>query len=398
MNSDRILFVSRRQLIRGLLAATAFGVTTKFGAGCAANNSSEQAGAAGNASPEKQTVVGFIYVGSKNDFGYNQGHAIGAAALAAKYPWIKLVEQENVPETTAVAEAMRDMIDQDDAQILFPTSFGYYDPHILKIAPDYPEVQFFHNGAVYKEGVDPKNVGSFDGYIYESQYVAGVAAGLTSKTGKLGFVGAKPIPSVLRNLNSFALGARSVKPETTVQAVFTGNWTEPIKEAEAVNSMVDQGIDVVSCHVDSPKVVIETAEKRGIFSSGYHTDQSSLAPKGFLTAAVWDWATFYTRLLGDIHAGKSLMKGDIPHMMRGGIQAGYCTIAPYGPAVSAETKQTTDAVLAKLKQGNLDVFSGEIKDNQGKVVIPAGKALKPKDPILEGMNFLVEGVIGSVGS
>jgi basic membrane lipoprotein Med (substrate-binding protein (PBP1-ABC) superfamily) len=140
--------------------------------------------------------------------------------------------------------------------VLFPTSFGYFDPHILKVAPHYPTIQFLHCGGLYQDGKHPKNVGSYFGYIDESQYIAGIVAGGMSKSGKLGFVAAKPISQVLRNINNYTLGARSIKPNTTVHVIFTGDWSLPVREAEATNSLVDQGIDVVTCHVDSPKVVI----------------------------------------------------------------------------------------------------------------------------------------------
>src|SRR5207302_7590471 len=142
-------------------------------------------------------------------------------------------EEASVPETTAVQETMRNMINLDGATMLFPTSFGYFDPHILKVAKQYPKVQFFHCGGMYTEGKHPANVGSYFGYIDEAEYVSGIIAGLTSKSHKLGFIAAKPIPQVLRNINSYTLGARSVKPETTVQVVFTGDWSLPVKEAEA---------------------------------------------------------------------------------------------------------------------------------------------------------------------
>jgi basic membrane protein A and related proteins len=395
VSTRRFLHLSRRQIIRGLLATTAFGVTARFGTGCSSAQTESSADAGGKDEP---LTVGFIYVGPKDDYGYNQAHAEGAAGMAKKLTWVKITEEANVPETTAVQESMRSMIDQDGAKVLFPTSFGYFDPHILKMAEEYPDVQFFHCGGLYKDGVHPKNVGSYYGYIDEAQYVAGVVAGLTSKSGKLGFIGAKPIPQVLRNINSFTLGARSVKPTITTQVVFTGNWAEPIKEAEAANSMADQGIDVLTCHVDSPKVVMETAEKRGIFSSGYHANQSTLAPKGYLTGAEWDWTSVYTKLIEDIHSGKKLMDGGIPHVLRGGLKDGFCKMSDYGPAVSAEAKQAADAVKAKFMDGSMVIYKGQIKDNQGKVVVAASQEMKQLDPKLEEMNYLVEGVIGSVGS
>lgn len=387
--------LSRRQVIRGLLATTAFGATVKLGSGCAASSTNASDAAAGDDQP---ITMGFIYVGPKDDYGYNQAHADGAAQIASKFAWVKLVEEANVPETTAVAESMRSMIDSDGAQVLFPTSFGYFDPHILKLAAEYPDVQFFHCGGLYQDGVHPKNVGSYYGYIDEAQYVSGIVAAMTSKTGKLGFIAAKPIPQVLRNINSYTLGARSVKPNTTTQVVFTGNWAEPIKEAEATNSMADQGIDVVTCHVDSPKVVMETAEKRGIFCTGYHANQSALAPKGYLTGAEWDWANLYAQIAEEVKAGKTLSDGGIPHLLRGGLKDGFCKISDYGSAVSSEAKQAADAAKAKLMDGSLVIYKGEIKDNKGAVVVAANEELKQLDPKLESMNYLVEGVIGSVGS
>ncbi|WP_088890228.1 BMP family ABC transporter substrate-binding protein [Leptolyngbya ohadii] len=401
MSNKKYFGVSRRQVVRGILATTAFGAVTKFGTGCAPAGNTTQASAGGGEPPASGgdgLTVGFIYVGPKDDYGYNQAHAEGAVGMAKAVSGVKLVEEANVPETTAVAESMRNMIDVDGAKVLFPTSFGYFEPHILKMAEEYPDVQFFHAGGLYKEGVHPKNIGSYFGYIDEAQYVAGVVAGLTSKTGKLGFVGAKPIPQVLRNINSFTLGARSVRPDATTQVIFTGNWAEPIKEAEATNSMADQGIDVVTCHVDSPKVVMETAEKRGIFSSGYHANQTALAPKGYLTGAEWDWTNIYSRIAKDIEAGKTLDNGGIPHLMRGGLKDGFCKVSDYGPAVSSETKQKADAVKAQFMDGSMVIYKGGLRDNKGNVIIPAGQDQKQQDPKLEEMNYLVEGVIGSIGS
>jgi basic membrane protein A len=392
VSSIRFLSLSRRQVVRGLLATAAFGITTKLGTGC-----TSQGGASAEGGNETITV-GFIYVGPKDDYGYNQAHAEGAAGMAAKSPGVTLVEEANVPETTAVAESMRSMIDIDGAKMIFPTSFGYFDPHILKLAEEYPDVQFFHAGGLYQEGVHPKNIASYFGYIDEAQYIAGIVAALTSQTGKLGFIAAKPIPQVLRNVNSFTLGARSVKPEVTTQVVFTGNWAEPIKEAEATNSMADQGIDVVTCHVDSPKVVMETAERRGIFCSGYHANQQALAPKGYLTGAEWDWTNVYSKIAADVQSGKSVVDGSIPHVLRGGLRDGFCKLSEYGAAVSSETKQAAEEAKAKFMDGSMVIYQGEIKDNQGNVVIAAGEELKQQDPKLEEMNYLVEGVLGSVGS
>ena len=394
--------LSRRQIIRGMLATSAFAASVKFGTGCTpapetTPETTTGASPATSGTTAEPLVVGFIYVGSKDDFGYNQAHAEGAAAIAA-LPGIKIVEQASVPETNEVQEAMRSMIDQDGAKVLFPTSFGYFDPHVLVMAKQYPEVQFFHAGGLYQEGVHPKNVGSYFGYIDEAQYVAGIVAGLTTKTNKLGFVAAKPIPQVLRNINSFTLGAKSVNPKVTTQVIFTGDWSEPIKEAQAANSMADQGVDVLTSHVDGPKIIVETAEKRGIFSSGYHASQAKLAPKGYLTGAEWDWATIYSRYAKEIQAGKTLMNGEIPHLVRGGFKEGFVKMSAYGAAVSEKAKTEADAAKAKFMDGSMIIYKGPIKDNTGKIVVPEGKSFDQGNPELEKMNWLVEGVIGKVGN
>lgn len=387
---------NRRQVIRGLLATGAFAATSRLWTGCAETPTSTSSPTASSPTSSPTGAVltlGFIYVGPKDDFGYNQAHYEGEQGIS-KLPNIKTIDQASVPETTEVQEVMRNMIEQDQAKILFPTSFGYFNPHILKLAAEYPEVQFFHCGGLYEEGKHPKNVGSYFGYIDEAQYLAGVVAGYMSKSGKLGFIAAKPISQVLRNINSFTLGARSVKPTITTQVIFTGDWSLPVKEAEATNSLIDQGVDVVTCHVDSPKVVIETAEKRGIYSSGYHADQSALAAKGYLTRAEWDWTTVYTDYVKRLQDGKTLMNGGIPHLLRGGYKEGFVKLSDYGPAVSAEAKQAADAVNAKMKSGSLVIYRAGTKDNTGKVVVP--KDLEQTAIALESMNWLVEGVIGKV--
>jgi len=333
-------------------------------------------------------TVGFIYVGPKTDYGYNQSHAQGAASIA-KLPGVKIREEEMVPETVAVQKTMESMINLDGAKLLFPTSFGYFDPHILKMAVKYPNVTFLHCGGLYTEGKHPKNVGSYFGYIDEAQYVAGIVAGMTTKSNKLGFIAAKPIPQVLRNINSYTLGARSVNPKVTTTVIFTGDWSMPVKEAEATNSLIDQGIDVLSYHVDSPKVIAELAERRGAMVTGYHASQAALAPKGYLTGAEWNWGKVYGDYIKMIQAGKPY-----PHLLRGGLKEGFVKVSPYGKLVSAEAKKKADAAKAKFMAGTMVIYKGPLKDNTGKEVIAAGTEHKQTDIALESMDYLVEGVVG----
>ncbi len=342
------------------------------------------------AQAQKPITVGVIYVGPRDDFGYNQAQAQAAAELK-KMPGVKVVEEENVAETAAVQKTMTGMIMQDGASVLFPTSFGYYDPHLLALAAKYPDVRFAHCGGMWTEGKHPKNAGSYFGYIDECQYLNGVVAGHMSKSGKIGFVAAKLIPQVLRNINSFLMGARSVKPTTTCNVIFTGDWSMPVKEAEATNSLADQGVDVFTMHVDGPKVVVETAAKRGKMVCGYHASQAKLAPNAYLTGAEWNWLTAYKTVVEAAQSGKPH-----PNFIRGGLKDGYVKMSPYGTMVSDAAKKNADEVKAKMVAGSFDVFKGPLKDNKGNVVVAAGKLFKQTDLELEKMNYLIEGVIGSI--
>ena len=367
MNLDK---VSRRHLLQGTAALTLAGTLPMRTASA------------------KDTTVGFIYVGSRDDYGYNQAHAQGAAALK-KMAGVKIVEEEKVPETDAVEKTMESMINLDGATLLFPTSFGYYSPHMLKIASKYSKLRFEHCGGLWTEK-DPKNAGSYFGYIDEAQHVSGIVAGHSTKSGKLGFVAAKPIPQVLRNINAFTLGAKLANPKATLQVIFTGDWSMPVKEAEATNSLIDQGIDVITCHVDGPKTVVENAARRGAMVCGYHVNQATLAPKAYLTGAEWNWEALYPRFVKMFIAGET-----IPNFYRGGLKEGLVKVSPYGDMVAQAARKHADDVKAKLTAGGYVIFKGPISDNKGKTVIGAGVERGQTDAELEKMDYLVEGVIGA---
>jgi basic membrane protein A and related proteins len=334
-------------------------------------------------------TVGFIYGGTKNDFGWNQAHAVGAQRIA-KLDDVKLVEQENVPETADVERVMESMIQLDGAKVLFPTSFGYW-PFILKLAPKYQDVLFVHAGGLWKQG-DPKNVISYRGYMEEPHYCCGVAAGMMTKSNKIGFVGPKPLYFIFNNCNGFTLGARSVNPNVTCGMIITGEWDNPVKDAEAVNSLVDQGCDVILSDSDTPKVSIETAERRGVRSCGYHTDLSSLAPKGFITGAEWYWGK-----------GADFVKawqtgGSYPNLLIGGFKQELVAISPFGPNVPDAVK----AAVLKARDGftadTLKLYKGPLKDNEGKVVLKEGQVIANDDAAFKtAVNFLVEGTLGKTG-
>ncbi|WP_237477785.1 BMP family ABC transporter substrate-binding protein [Lichenibacterium dinghuense] len=331
-------------------------------------------------------TIGVIYVGARDDFGWNQAHAVGVKALKA-LPDVKVVEEENVPETDAVSKTMESMINLDGAKLILPTSFGYWSPFVLDEAKANADVQFRHAAPLWKPS-DPTNAGSYWPFLDQAHYIDGVAAGLASKSGKLGFVAAKPVGIVLRNINSFLTGARTTNPNATVQVIFTGDWSLPVREAEATNALVDAGCDLITCHVDGPKVVIQTAESRGVKCCGHNADQSSLAPKGFVTGAEYKWGTIYTGYAGLIGKGQPL-----PNFTFGGYDKDMVQNSPYGAGATEPARKAADAAIAKLKAG-APIFATAIKDNNGRIVV----ASVPPDnyaDVFNKMDYLVDGVIGS---
>ena len=334
-------------------------------------------------------TVGFIYAATRQDYGWNQAHAVAARKIA-QLEGVKLVEQEKVPETAEVEKVMEGMIRLDGCKVLFPTSFGFW-PFIQKMAPKYPEVLFVHAGGLWKEG-DAKNSIGYRGYMEEPHYLCGIAAGRMSKTGKLGFIGSKPLYFIFNNCNGFVLGARSVRPDATCQVVITGDWDNPVKEAETVNSLADQGVDVIVANVDGPKVAVETAERRGIMSCGYHTDLSALAPNGFLTGAEWNWAK-----------GADFVKawqtgGSYPNLYRGGFKRDMVAISPFGKTVSEAVRAEVLKARQAFADDTLKLYKGPLKDNEGNVVLKEGETIDNEDNAYKvGVKFLVEGAIGRTG-
>jgi len=332
-------------------------------------------------------TIGVVYVGARDDFGWNQAHAVAIKALK-EVPGVKVVEEENVAETDAVSKTMESMINLDGASLILATSFGYYTPFVVDLAKKYPDVTFRHAAPLWDKDKDPKNAGSYFAFLDQAHYINGVAAGAASKTGKLGFVAAKPIGIVLRNINSFLTGARTVNPAATVQVIFTGDWSLPVREAEATNALVDAGCDLITCHVDGPKVVIQTAEGRGVLTCGHNASQAPLAPKGFVTGAEYKWETIYKTFAATLSKGEAL-----PNMTYGGYDLDMVQNTPFGAGASEKVVKVTNDAIAALK-AKAPIFKGPIKDNKGNVVLPDA-SYDNMAAVLNGMTYLVDGVIGS---
>ena len=342
---------------------------------------------AGRAQSAGGITIGMIYVGPKDDFGWNQAHAVGAKALKA-LSGVTVVEEENVPETNAVTQTMQSMIKVDGAKLLFPTSFGYFDPFMVQAAKAFPDVEFRHPTSLWDKSKHPMNLGGYFCYLDQGHYVNGIAAGLSTKSNKIGYVAAKPISLVLRNVNAFALGVRKVNPAASVRLVMTGDWSLPVREAEATNALIDAGCDVIACHVDSPKVVIERAEARNVKTCGHNADQSALAPKGFITGAELKWGTISTAYAALIAKGEKL-----PNVNEGGHDKDMVQSTAFGAGASEQARAAALKAISAMKAGE-PIFVGPLKDNTGKTVIE--KTLGLYDPALWGTNYLIEGVIGSL--
>ena len=364
--------ISRRHLLQGGAALT---LGTAFGAGAAR---------------AADTTIGFIYVGSRDDYGYNQAHAQGAAALK-KMPGLKVVEEEKVPETDAVEKTIEFMINLDGASLLFPTSFGYYNPHMIKMAKKFPKLRFEHCGGLWSEK-DPTNAGSYFGYIDEAQYISGIVAGYTSKSGKLGFVAAKPIPQVLRNINAFTLGAKLANPKATTQVIFTGDWSMPVKEAEATNSLIDQGVDVLTCHVDGPED--HGRERRAPRRDGVRLSRQPVAAgaEGLSHRRGVELGSAVSEIRQDDRGRRS--DSELLSRRPQGRDRQMLALWRGGLGRSAQARRRHQGQVPVRRR--LHHLQGRpIMDNKGKTVIPAGTDRGQKDPELEKMDYLVEGVLGA---
>jgi basic membrane lipoprotein Med (substrate-binding protein (PBP1-ABC) superfamily) len=328
-----------------------------------------------------ETKVGYIYVGPKSDFGYNYAQDQGRLYLEENMDDVETLHFENVPENADVQRVMERMI-RAGVEVIFPTSYGYLD-HALKVAEKYPDVHFAHSGGLKTSD----NLMTYFAEIDQAMYLAGIAAGMTTKTDKLGFVAAHPIPQVLRNINAFTLGARSVNPDVTTAVIWTSGWSDPSKESEAASALIDDGADVLTGHVDSPINYVQVAEERGVYSVGYHADASKFAPKGWLTGAIWNWGPMMVGIV------KSTQDGTFkPQHLRGDLLTNAAQLSDFGDAVSDEAIAEVTDRQRMIREGDYQVWAGPIFDQDGTVLVAEGETMTLEET--EKMDFLVEGVIG----
>jgi basic membrane protein A and related proteins len=329
---------------------------------------------------DKEMKVGFIYVSPVGDAGWSYSHDVGRQAIEAM-GGVTTSYVEAVPEGPDSERVMMNMA-RKDFDIIIATSFGYMDP-MLKVAKQFPKTVFLHCSG-FKTA---ENMGNFFGRMYQARYLSGMVAGTMTKSNTIGYVAAFPIPEVIRGINAFTLGVRAVNPQATVRVVWTKTWYDPATEKEAGKSLLDVGADVIAQHQDSPGPQ-EAAQEKGVYSIGYNSDMSTFAPKAHLTAPVWNWKVYYTKVVDEVRKGTWKAGAVWP-----GMDTGIVDLAPFGPMVPKELQDKVNAEKAKIIAGEQKIFVGPIKDQNGEVKLADGKVASDEE--LLGMTWFVEGVIGS---
>ncbi|MFZ6816107.1 BMP family ABC transporter substrate-binding protein [Undibacterium sp. Rencai35W] len=368
-----------------LAAALSVAMLSLFGCGKKAEVASVASAPVPAAEAKAEPLkVAFVYVGPVGDAGWTFAHDAGRKAIDAKFgDKVKTSFVESIPESAADAERVfRDLASQGN-KLIFGTTFGYMEA-MLKVAKDFPDVKFEH--ATGFKTAD--NMAQYDVRTYEGAYLAGVVAGKLSKSGKLGVVGSLPIPEVLRNINSFTLGARSVNPKATTKVVWVNKWFDPGKEREAAITLIGQGVDVLMQNTDSAAVV-QTAQEKGVLAFGWDSDMTKFGEKAHQAASVIDWGVYYTKRVGDVLEGK--WKTDTTWW---GLKENMIDLKNFNATLSDEVKK----LVADKRQGVIDgsapIWKGPVKDNTGKEVL--GKDAVGDDKFLHDVNYYVEGVEGKV--
>ena len=327
--------------------------------------------------------VAFAYVGPVGDGGWSFAHDTARKKVQEEYgDKIVTTFVESVPEGADAERVLRDLASQGN-KLIFGTTFGYMDA-IQKIAPDYKDVKFEH-ATGYKTA---ETVRTYDSRTYEGAYLAGVIAGGMTKSNTLGIVGSVPIPEVIRNINSFTLGAQSVNPKITTKVVWVNEWFSPPKETEAATSLINGGADILFQNTDSP-AVLKTAEEKGARAFGWDSDMTAYGPKAHLGSAIINWQPYYSKAIKDVLEGTWTTGSSW-----WGVKEGAIDLVSIADDVPAELKTKVEEVKAGLKAGTFQIWKGPIATNDGKEILAAGA--QADDAFLAGINFYVKGVEGKV--
>ena len=323
--------------------------------------------------------IGFVYVGPIGDYGWTHGHDLGRKAVEAHFGnKVKTTYVENVAEGPDAERVIRQLAQQGHG-LIFTTSFGYME-QTLRVAKQFPKLKFEH-ATGYKTA---ENMSAYNSRFYEGRAVVGHIAGKLTKTGKIGYVASVPIPEVVMGINATALAARKVRPDAVVRVVWVHTWFDPAKEADAAKALIDQGVDIMTQHTDSP-APLQVAEGRGILGFGQASDMKAYAPRAQLSAMLDLWGDYY---IGRVQA---VLDGTWKSQaIWYGFKEKMLAMAPYGEAVPEALRQEADAIIVGTINGSYHAFTGPIKNQQGEVVVQDGARMSDDD--LLKMNWYVEGV------
>lgn len=331
----------------------------------------------------EKTTVAFIYIGQPGDLGWTFEHDQGRLMLEAELGGqVDTISVPDVPEGPDAEKAIRDVVEAG-ADIVFTTSFGYMDP-TLAVAEQYPDVIFEHCSG-YKTA---DNMGTYFGRIYQPRYLSGLVAGSMTENNFIGYVGAFPIPEVVRGINAFTLGVKAINPDAEVHVVWTNTWYDPVKEREAAVALLDEGADIIAQHQDTtePQKAAMEYEKLSI---GYDSDMAQFVGDTVLTSPVWNWGKYYVATV------QSVLDGTWEtHQYWGGLEDDVVKLADFSPLVPDDVKDIVETAKALLVSGEWDVFCGPIADQTGTVVVADGECLSDGDML--GMAWFVDGVVGTI--
>jgi len=354
--------------------------------------------------------AGFIYVGPVGDYGWSHAHDVGRKFAESRLPWLRTMYVESVPEGDA-ARIIDRLIVQEKCDVVFTTSFGFMDDTVAAGAK-HPDKLFMHcSGFKNRE-----NVGTYFAELYQTYYLNGLMAGALTKSGKVGYVGAFPIPEVVRHINAYALGVRDANPAARVQVRWIYSWYDPAKAREAAEALVADGCDALAFTEDSPAVIEvgqeHTERGRMVYSFSHYSPMLEFGPDSAISGQLVDWGVMYVKILQDIYDGK-FSNEDLWWLAREeaallGAAEGVPVTPKFIDALKAVSIRTPDLgtlnvydlVMKRyqqMQQGGreaFDCFQGPIKDNKGVVRIPAGR-MGTKEELLS-LDYYVENVLGDV--
>jgi len=328
----------------------------------------------------KDPKIGFIYIGPPGDHGWTYMHDQGRQDIEIDLGF-KTTYIENVPENADAVRAIRKLA-ASGHDLIFTTSFNYMD-QTLEVAKEFPDVKFEHATGYMRTD----NVATYSSRFYEGRTIAGHIAGKESKTGVIGYIASFPIPEVVRGINAFYLAASKVNPDIKVKIIWAYTWYDPGKEADAAQTLINQGADIIVQHTDT-YAPCQVAQKNGVKAFGQASNQYDFCPDAHLTAIIDEWGPYY------VERAKALADGTWESTDTWkGLDSGMVEMAPYRN-MHPDTKFEAIALQNALTRGDVHSFTGPIYNQAGELMVPEGEVAP--DGMLLGMNWYVKGIDGTV--